>query len=176
MSQLRWLSRCKQTISIFRRRTRHERYVFRGNLRKSYVTTTLNAVYDDAGLAFLQAGQEMGYEVRDVNGEFQTGFALYQFTMRRGTRCSTAKVSLARRLRQPIGARLTSARFLQAFLRPIRLRPNFHLSLWSHATRVLINPDTRRAYGVEFIRDGQRHVIYAKKEVILSAGNTSLSH
>ena len=68
--------------------------------------------------------------------------------MRRGTRCSAAK----------------------AFIRPIRLRPNFHLSLWTHVTRVLIDPTTKRAYGVEFIRDGIRQVVYAKKEVILSAG------
>lgn len=38
------------------------------------------------GIAFLEAGQEMGYDVRDVNGEKQTGFALWQMTMRRGTR------------------------------------------------------------------------------------------
>uniref|UniRef100_A0A1B0F020 Uncharacterized protein n=1 Tax=Phlebotomus papatasi TaxID=29031 RepID=A0A1B0F020_PHLPP len=43
------------------------------------------------GIAFLQAGEEMGYDIVDVNGEQQTGFALYQFTMRRGTRCSAAK-------------------------------------------------------------------------------------
>ena len=68
--------------------------------------------------------------------------------MRRATRCSAAK----------------------AFVRPIRLRPNFHLALWSHVTKVLIDPRTRKAYGVEFIREGKRQVVYAKKEVILSAG------
>ncbi|XP_043481449.1 glucose dehydrogenase [FAD, quinone] [Leptopilina heterotoma] len=100
------------------------------------------------GAAFLQAGEEMGYNIVDVNGEQQTGFALYQYTMRRATRCSSAK----------------------AFIRPIRLRPNFHLALWTHVTRVLIDPTTKRAYGVEFIRDGTKQVVYAKKEVILSAG------
>lgn len=90
----------------------------------------------------------MGYDIRDINGEKQTGFALYQFTMRRGTRCSTAK----------------------AFLRPIRLRKNLHISLWSHVTKVLIDPPTRRAYGVEFIKDGKKHVVKARKEVILAAG------
>lgn len=100
------------------------------------------------GAAFLQAGEEMGYSIVDVNGEQQTGFAFYQFTMRRATRCSSAK----------------------AFLRPIRLRPNFHLALWTHVTKVLIEPRTKRAYGVEFIRDGRVQVVYAKKEVILSAG------
>ncbi|KAH1018844.1 hypothetical protein HUJ05_006535 [Dendroctonus ponderosae] len=100
------------------------------------------------GIAFLEAGQEMGYDIRDINGEKQTGFALWQMTMRRGTRCSTAK----------------------AFLRPIRLRQNFHLSLWSHVTKILIDPTSRRAYGVEFIKNGQKRTVLAKKEVILSAG------
>lgn len=100
------------------------------------------------GVAFLQAAEEMGYDIRDVNGEQQTGFAFYQYTMRRGARCSTAK----------------------AFVRPIQLRKNFHLSLWSHVTRVLIDPSSKRAYGVEFIREGRKEIVYAKKEVILSAG------
>lgn len=100
------------------------------------------------GIAFLQAGEEMGYDIVDINGMQQTGFALYQYTMRRGTRCSAAK----------------------AFIRPIRLRPNFDLSLWSHVTKILIDPRTKRAYGVEFIREGRREVVRARKEVILSAG------
>lgn len=90
----------------------------------------------------------MGYDIRDINGDKQTGFALYQYTMRRGARCSTAK----------------------AFLRPIRLRKNLHISLYSHVTRILIDPRSNRAYGVEFIRDGKKRKIIAKKEVILSAG------
>ncbi|XP_063389013.1 glucose dehydrogenase [FAD, quinone] [Cydia fagiglandana] len=100
------------------------------------------------GAAFLQAGEEMGYDIVDVNGAQQVGYAWYQFTMRRGTRCSTAK----------------------AFLRPVRLRQNLHIALFSHATKVLIDKDSKRAFGVEFIRDGQKQVVYAKREVILSAG------
>ncbi|CAH1132792.1 unnamed protein product [Ceutorhynchus assimilis] len=113
-----------------------------------YQTVQDNPYNTPLGIAFLEAGQEMGYDVRDINGAKQTGFALYQFTMRRATRCSTAK----------------------AFLRPIRLRKNFHLSLYSHVTRILIDPTTRRAYGVEFIKHGIKHKILAKKEVILSGG------
>ncbi|XP_045771190.1 glucose dehydrogenase [FAD, quinone] [Maniola jurtina] len=100
------------------------------------------------GAAFLQAGEETGYDIIDVNGAQQTGYAWYQFTMRRGTRCSTAK----------------------AFLRPVRLRQNLHISLFSHVTKVLIDQEKKRAYGVEFIRDTEKQVIYAKREVILSAG------
>lgn len=100
------------------------------------------------GIAFLQAGQEMGYDIRDINGEKQTGFALFQYNMRRGSRCSTAK----------------------AFLRPIRLRRNFHLSLWSHVTKIIIDPQTRQTQGVEFIKNNKRYTVKARKEVILSGG------
>ncbi|XP_046815225.1 glucose dehydrogenase [FAD, quinone]-like [Vespa crabro] len=100
------------------------------------------------GPAYLQAAEEMGYNIVDVNGQQQTGFAFFQYTMRRGARCSAAK----------------------AFVRPIKFRKNFHLSLWSHVTRVLIDPSTKRAYGVEFIRNGRVETVFAKKEVILSAG------
>nr|XP_013189586.1 unnamed protein product [Amyelois transitella] len=100
------------------------------------------------GAAFLQAGEEMGYDIVDVNGSQQTGFAWYQFTIRRGTRCSTAK----------------------AFLRPVRLRHNLHVALFAHVTKVLIDKETKRAIGVEFFRDGKMQVVYAKREVILAAG------
>ncbi|XP_032526920.2 glucose dehydrogenase [FAD, quinone] [Danaus plexippus] len=100
------------------------------------------------GAAFLQAGEEMGYDILDINGAQQTGYAWYQFTMRRGTRCSTAK----------------------AFLRPVRVRQNLHIALFSHVTKVLIDKDKKRAYGVEFFRDGIKQVVYAKREVILAAG------
>ncbi|XP_038217468.1 glucose dehydrogenase [FAD, quinone] [Zerene cesonia] len=106
------------------------------------------------GASFLQAGEEMGYDIIDVNGDQQTGYGWYQFTMRRGTRCSTAK----------------------AFLRPIRLRQNLHIALFSHVTKVLIDKDSKRAYGVEFIRDNKKQVVYAKREVILSAGAIASPH
>ncbi|KAL3271322.1 hypothetical protein HHI36_021810 [Cryptolaemus montrouzieri] len=106
------------------------------------------------GPAFLEAGQEMGYDIRDINGQQQTGFAFYQFTMRRNSRCSTGK----------------------AFLRPIRLRKNLHVALWSHVTRLLIDHTTKRTYGVEFIKGGKYHRILARKEVILSAGALNSPH
>ncbi|CAG9861256.1 unnamed protein product [Phyllotreta striolata] len=119
-----------------------------------YQTVQDNPYNTPLGIAFLEAGQEMGYDVRDINGAKQTGFALYQFTMRRGARCSTAK----------------------AFLRPIRLRKNLHISMYTHVTKVLIDPDTRRAYGVEYIKNGQKQTVLARKEVILSAGAINSPH
>ena len=43
--------------------------------------------------SFVEAGMEMGYENRDGNGEFQSGFMVAQGTIRRGSRCSAAKVN-----------------------------------------------------------------------------------
>lgn len=40
----------------------------------------------------------------------------------------------------------------------------------SHAIKVLINPKSRRAYGIVFVRNGVKQIVYARKEVILSAG------
>nr|NVI72428.1 putative glucose dehydrogenase [Cucujiformia] len=76
------------------------------------------------------------------------GFMVAQGTIRRGSRCSTAK----------------------AFLRPIRLRKNIHIALDSHVTKILVNPTTMKAFGVEFVRHGRRQIVLARKEVILSAG------
>lgn len=101
--------------------------------------------------AFVRAGQEMGYDIRDINGERQTGFMIPQGTIRRGARCSTAK----------------------AFLRPARLRKNLHVSINAHVTRVAINPETKVAFGIEMIKDNTRHFIRANKEVLLSAGSIS---
>lgn len=106
------------------------------------------------GAGFLQAGQEFGYDIVDINGEQQTGFAFYQFNMRRGARCSTAK----------------------AFIRPVRLRRNLHVALFAHVTRVIVDPLSKRAFGVEFIRNGIKQVAHAKREIILSAGAIGSPH
>lgn len=106
------------------------------------------------GPAFLQAGEEMGYDIVDVNGEQQTGFGFYQFNMRRGSRASAAK----------------------CFLRPVRLRKNLHVALFSHVTKVLTHPETKRAAGVQFIRNGKLQTAYATREVILAAGAIGSPH
>ena len=96
--------------------------------------------------AFIEAGVEMGFENRDGNGEYQTGFMLPQGTIRRGSRCSTSK----------------------AFLRPIRHRKNLHIAMHAHVTRLMINHKTKAVYGVKFQRSGKIWVVKARKEVILS--------
>lgn len=98
--------------------------------------------------SFIDAGREMGYDYNDPNGEKQLGFSLAQATMRDGRRCSAAK----------------------AYLRPVARRRNLHISLSSWVTKIVIDPFTKAAVGVEFVKNKKRFVLKARKEVILSAG------
>lgn len=99
--------------------------------------------------AFLKGGEELGYGIHDLNGVNQTGFMVAQMTSKNGIRYSTAR----------------------AFLRPARDRPNLHILLNSTVTKVLINPGTKTASGVEVIDvDGFTRKIISKKEVIVCGG------
>ena len=73
---------------------------------------------------------------------------MIQATSRRGARCSTAK----------------------AFLRPVRNRKNLHISLNSHALKIIIDPSSKQTKGVRFEKNGKIYEIGVSKEVILSAG------
>ncbi|XP_026740779.1 glucose dehydrogenase [FAD, quinone]-like [Trichoplusia ni] len=95
----------------------------------------------------LEAGEQMGYMIRDVNGEYQTGFTRSQATLRDGLRCSTAK----------------------AFLRPASKRENLHISVHSMVEKVLIDGQ-QIAYGVKFNKQGKEKIVKASREVIISAG------
>ncbi|XP_041971730.1 glucose dehydrogenase [FAD, quinone] [Aricia agestis] len=99
--------------------------------------------------SLVNAGEELGYQVRDLNGESRTGFAIAQTTNRNGSRLSVAR----------------------AFLRPVKNRPNLHVMLNATVSKVLINQTTRQAYAVEVINSfGRTEVIFANNEIVLSAG------
>lgn len=98
--------------------------------------------------SFADAGRELGYEYNDPNGDNQLGFSLAQATMRNGRRCSAAK----------------------AYLRPVSNRDNLHISMRSWVTKVIIDPFTKTAIGIEFYKNKKRYTIKARKEIILSAG------
>ncbi|XP_063704373.1 glucose dehydrogenase [FAD, quinone]-like [Culicoides brevitarsis] len=99
---------------------------------------------------FLDAAAEMRYlnPFNELNGKQQTGFARPHGTIRDGLRCSTAK----------------------AYLRPAVHRKNLHVALNSQVEKVLIDKDTKRAFGVVFKKDSQKFVVFASREVILSSG------
>jgi len=44
------------------------------------------------------------------------------------------------------------------------------VAIYSQVTRIIIDPKTKKAIGVEFIKKGKTRTVYSKKEVILSAG------
>lgn len=64
----------------------------------------------------------------------------------------------------------------KAFLRPVAHRPNLHISILSRVTKILINPITKQAYGVEFFKKKTKHVVKVRKEVVLSAGSINSPH
>ncbi|KAI1301455.1 Glucose dehydrogenase -like protein [Halotydeus destructor] len=94
-----------------------------------------------------EAGKQMGYRAQDLNGAQQAGFMLPQGTLRRGARCSSAK----------------------AYLRPARKRPNLHVVTFSHVTKILFDKN-KRAIGADFVRFGTPSTVFARREVIVSAG------
>lgn len=116
-----------------------------------YLTVSEASFHTPLAAAFIEGGKQLGYKNRDINGEYQTGFMIAQATLRRGARCSTGK----------------------AFIRPIRLRENLHIGLNSHVTKILVDPTSKVAFGVEFYRQGKRHIVRAAKEVVLSAGSVN---
>ena len=71
-----------------------------------------------------------------------------QSTTRNGARCSSAK----------------------AFLRPIRNRKNFYVSMKSHVLKILIDSTSKKTTGVRFEKNGRIYEVGVNKEVILSAG------
>lgn len=97
----------------------------------------------------LAAGMEFGLPLRDYNGIIQNGIGLTQLTTDGSRRYSTGK----------------------AFLDPIRHRRNIFIYKESHVTKVIINPMTKKALGVEFVRKGRQRRVFAVKEIILSAGS-----
>ncbi|KAK9509569.1 hypothetical protein O3M35_006857 [Rhynocoris fuscipes] len=99
--------------------------------------------------AFIDAGVELGFREIDYNNpNTPAGFGRIQATMRMGERASAAT----------------------AYLRTIVNRPNFEITLRSRATKILIDRNTRKAFGVVYVENGKERVVYARKEVILAAG------
>jgi len=95
---------------------------------------------------FVRAAIEAGLAPNDdFNGPRQEGVGFFQVTQREGRRCSVA----------------------QAYLYG-RARPNLHLLADATVLRVVF--ESRRASGVEVVRNGRTEKIEARAEVVLAAG------
>ncbi|MEO5605985.1 MAG: GMC family oxidoreductase N-terminal domain-containing protein, partial [Polaromonas sp.] len=96
---------------------------------------------------FIAGAMDIGIPFNeDYNGATQEGVGYFQQTAHKGFRWSTAR----------------------GFLRPARKRANLTVKTKAQTTRVLF--EGKRAVGVEYVQDGQRHQAHAAAEVILAAG------
>lgn len=98
--------------------------------------------------AYVKSAKQAGHPEVDYNGHSQLGVSYLQATTLNGVRHSAAT----------------------AFLNPIRHRKNLHIMTRSRVTKLLINPYTQTAYGVEYHCRKQHYTARVRKEVILSAG------
>ncbi|XP_043271046.1 glucose dehydrogenase [FAD, quinone]-like [Venturia canescens] len=98
--------------------------------------------------AFVKAGKELGWDEVDYNGERQTGFSFIQTNTKDGMRLSSNR----------------------AYLRPNEKRKNLSITKRSLVRKIIIDEESKRALGVEFVKEGETIRVWAKKEVILSAG------
>ena len=99
---------------------------------------------------FVEAGRQAGHPVNDdFNGPEQQGFGRYDFTIRRGKRCSTSA----------------------AFLHPIRHRRNLSVATECLVRRIVV--EGQRATGIEIAVGARARTIRAEREVILCAGTVN---
>ena len=97
--------------------------------------------------AFIAGAESIGIPRNpDYNGERQEGVGYFQRSVHRNRRMSTAR----------------------AHLRPAMQRRNVDVRPHAHAARILF--EGNRAVGVEYLRGGERRVVRAAREVIVSGG------
>lgn len=102
---------------------------------------------------FVEAAQSVGSPYNpDFNGAVQEGCGYFQATLKNGRRCGSK----------------------EAFINPIRNRPNFKLLRNAFVFRLIV--ERGRARGVEVFCDGQVQRIEASVEVILAAGAIGSPH
>lgn len=95
---------------------------------------------------FLKAAEQAGYKRERANLAEPQGFTETRVTQKNGARWSTA----------------------DAYLKPVRKRPNLAVVTEAHATRIIF--EGTRAVGVEYDKGGVMVTALARKEVILCGG------
>lgn len=98
----------------------------------------------------LKAAEEAGFGVsEDLSGDRINGFTVAQTISRNGVRLSSAR----------------------AFITPFENRSNLHVIV--NATVTKVRTLNKRATGVNVLINGRRRIIFARREVILSAGSVN---
>ena len=136
-----------EVLPYFRRQESWEggATLFRGG--DGPIATRKSRYQDPLVDAYLQAAAASGHKLNDdYNAERQDGFSRMQMTIRNGRRASAAT----------------------AYLHPVLARKNLKVTVRAHVAGILF--EGLRAVGVEYLRDGKRHVARVEREVIVSAG------
>lgn len=134
-----------ESYAPLRQNDSNELVRFHGNQGPLHIASSshLNPVSS----AFVQAGIQAGWpENHDFNGASQTGFGIYKSYHKDGQRCSNAR----------------------AYLWPITTRPNLTVITDVRVSRVVFEGKTATA--VEYLSQGLKRIVKARREVILSAG------
>lgn len=113
------------------------------------ILNTFNSTYRPITNRLLSAWHEVGFKnVPDLNVANMLGSGILTATAANGERQSHNK----------------------AYLNPILHRKNLKIIKNSLVTKVLIRPESKKAYGVEVERGSKKFTFRASKEVIISAG------
>ena len=97
--------------------------------------------------SFFEAAQSLQYRITDdLNGANNEAMGYYHHTIADGERMSAAR----------------------AWLEPARSRVGFKLEPRAHVTQM--NLEGQQVTGVTYFKDGNRHEVRARREVVLSAG------
>lgn len=103
--------------------------------------------------SLLQAFKELGYKETDYNADIEPATVMVvQATQENGERRSTN----------------------HAFLSPVRHRKNLKVVTGARVTKILIHPENKTAYGVEYVSEKERRTkfrAFVSKEVIVSGGS-----
>ena len=116
-----------------------------------YLTVDYMPYEPNHAKVLLNAWKDLKYDEIDYNAENEIGVGYYQYTSIHGARQSSNG----------------------AFLRPIRgKRPNLTIETDAHVTKIIIDPKSKQAIGVEYTsaKDKLTKKVFARKEVIVSAG------
>lgn len=111
-------------------------------------SVSLNSVKTSLVDTFMRANKALGMNEVDYNGDKHIGVSYAQANTFCGRRHSAYR----------------------AFIEPILSRPNLHIMLKTRVTKILIDPLSKTAFGVEFDRKKKKYRAKAKREVVLSSG------
>ena len=121
---------------------------YRGSRGPLYVSKSNIINTDPLYQAVIKAAEQAGYPfTEDANGFKQEGFCTFDFTIKDGKRCGTSK----------------------AYMKETTKRKNVNIFLKSQVQKIIV--ENKTAKGVEVLINGQKKIIYAGLEVILSCGS-----